>query len=60
MALEGVEQVTVGFDVLSPEEKQTLQQRLGRKDGLPRGRARRGEERDLRRLRQGRGRQVHR
>ena len=37
MALEGVEQVTVGFDVLSSEEKQSLQQRLGRKDGLPQG-----------------------
>ena len=37
MALEGVEQVSVGFDVLSPDEKQTLQQRLGRKDGLPEG-----------------------
>ena len=37
MALDGVQQVSVGFDVLSPEEKQTLQQRLGRKDGLPEG-----------------------
>src|SRR3954467_11761608 len=35
--LEGVRQVRVGFDVLSPDEKQTLQQRLGRQDGLPQG-----------------------
>ncbi|MFL5780432.1 MAG: Mrp/NBP35 family ATP-binding protein [Thermoleophilaceae bacterium] len=37
MALEGVQLVNVGFDVLSPDEKQGLQQRLGRKDGLPTG-----------------------
>jgi ATP-binding protein involved in chromosome partitioning len=37
MALEGVTQVNVGFDVLSPEEKQNLQQRLGRQGGLPQG-----------------------
>jgi ATP-binding protein involved in chromosome partitioning len=36
-ALEGVSQVNVGFDVLSPDEKQGLQQRLGREGGLPRG-----------------------
>jgi ATP-binding protein involved in chromosome partitioning len=35
-ALEGVEQVGVSFDVLSADEKQTLQQRLGRQ-GLPQG-----------------------
>src|SRR3954449_6845495 len=37
MALDGVRQVNVGFDVLSPEEKQNLQQRLGRQGGLPQG-----------------------
>ena len=36
MALGGVSAVTVGFDVLSPDEKQTLQQRLGR-GVLPQG-----------------------
>jgi ATP-binding protein involved in chromosome partitioning len=36
-ALEGVQQVRVGFDVLSADEKQTLQQRLGRQGGLPQG-----------------------
>ncbi len=36
-ALEGVNQVRVGFDVLSNEEKQSLQQRLGRPGGLPEG-----------------------
>jgi ATP-binding protein involved in chromosome partitioning len=35
-ALEGVRHVNVGFDVLSQDEKQTLQQRLGR-GGLPQG-----------------------
>jgi ATP-binding protein involved in chromosome partitioning len=35
--LEDVEGVTVGFDVLSQEEKQGLQQRLGRQGGLPEG-----------------------
>src|SRR3954463_5294394 len=35
--LEGVRQVSVGFDVLSADEKQTLQQRLGRQGGLPQG-----------------------
>jgi ATP-binding protein involved in chromosome partitioning len=35
--LEGVRKVTVGFDVLTPEEKQGLQQRLGRPGGLPEG-----------------------
>jgi ATP-binding protein involved in chromosome partitioning len=34
--LEGVTTVNVGFDVLSPEEKQGLQQRLGR-SALPQG-----------------------
>src|SRR3982750_3875054 len=33
----GVEQVNVGFDVLSDQEKSGLQQRLGRQDGLPTG-----------------------
>ena len=37
-ALEDVRQVNVGFDVLSPEEKQGLSQRLGRgQQGLPTG-----------------------
>jgi ATP-binding protein involved in chromosome partitioning len=36
-ALDGVSQVNVGFDVLSADEKQTLQQRLGRPGGLPEG-----------------------
>jgi ATP-binding protein involved in chromosome partitioning len=35
--LEGVSEVNVGFDVLSDREKSGLQQRLGRKDGLPTG-----------------------
>jgi ATP-binding protein involved in chromosome partitioning len=33
----GVERVNVGFDVLSQQEKSSLQQRLGRRDGLPTG-----------------------
>jgi ATP-binding protein involved in chromosome partitioning len=37
MGLGGVQLVNVGFDVLSPEEKQGLQQRLGRPGGLPSG-----------------------
>src|SRR4051812_1760057 len=37
MQLEGVQQVRVGFDVLSADEKQMLQQRLGRQGGLPQG-----------------------
>jgi ATP-binding protein involved in chromosome partitioning len=36
-SLEGVQQVTVSFDVLTPDEKQSLQQRLGRPGGLPEG-----------------------
>src|SRR3954468_22388919 len=36
-ALGGVEQVNVGFDVLTDREKTGLQQRLGRPDGLPTG-----------------------
>jgi ATP-binding protein involved in chromosome partitioning len=36
VALEGVEHVTVGFDVLTPDEKQSLQQKLGR-GALPEG-----------------------
>jgi ATP-binding protein involved in chromosome partitioning len=35
-ALDGVSRVSVGFDVLSADEKQTLQQRLGR-GALPQG-----------------------
>jgi ATP-binding protein involved in chromosome partitioning len=35
--VEGVSQVNVGFDVLSAQEKTALQQRLGRRDGLPTG-----------------------
>src|SRR3954447_14565324 len=37
MALGDVRLVNVGFDVLSAEEKQGLQQRLGRQGGLPTG-----------------------
>jgi ATP-binding protein involved in chromosome partitioning len=33
----GVQTVTVGFDVLSDQEKSTLAQRLGRQSGLPEG-----------------------
>src|ERR671918_91778 len=33
----GVQQVNVGFDVLSDQEKQSLAQRLGRQGGLPEG-----------------------
>ena len=55
--LEGVNRVEVGFDVLSDGEKGELQQKLGR-GKAPRRRACPGQERDLRRLRQGRGRQV--
>src|SRR3954453_14610972 len=36
-ALEGVDEVNVGFDVLSDQEKSGLQQRLGRQNGLPLG-----------------------
>ena len=36
-SLEGVSQVNVGFDVLTQQEKSVLQQRLGRRDGLPTG-----------------------
>jgi ATP-binding protein involved in chromosome partitioning len=36
-ALDGVSHVQVGFDVLSQDEKQGLQQRLGRQGGLPTG-----------------------
>jgi ATP-binding protein involved in chromosome partitioning len=35
--LDGVRSVNVAFDVLSADEKQTLQQRLGRQGGLPEG-----------------------
>jgi ATP-binding protein involved in chromosome partitioning len=35
--LEDVQQVNVGFDVLTQQEKTGLQQRLGRRDGLPTG-----------------------
>ncbi len=35
--LDGVQRVGVGFDVLSQDEKQGLQQRLGRQGGLPEG-----------------------
>ncbi|MEA2373751.1 MAG: ATP-binding protein involved in chromosome partitioning [Thermoleophilaceae bacterium] len=37
MGLGGVQLVNVGFDVLSAEEKQGLQTRLGRQGGLPSG-----------------------
>ena len=36
-SLGGVQQVNVGFDVLSDQEKSGLQKRLGRPDGLPTG-----------------------
>jgi ATP-binding protein involved in chromosome partitioning len=36
-ALDGVETVNVEFDVLTADEKQSLQQRLGRPGGLPEG-----------------------
>ena len=36
-SLPGVSQVNVGFDVLTQQEKSGLQQRLGRRDGLPTG-----------------------
>jgi ATP-binding protein involved in chromosome partitioning len=36
-SLEGVREVNVGFDVLTEQEKSGLQQRLGRRDGLPTG-----------------------
>ena len=36
-ALDGVTHVNVGFDVLTPAQKATLQQRLGRPGGLPEG-----------------------
>ena len=35
--LDGISAVNVSFDVLSAEEKQSLQQRLGRPGGLPEG-----------------------
>ena len=35
VALDGVERVEVGFDVLSDQEKAGLQQKLGRPGGLP-------------------------
>src|SRR5213595_4128434 len=35
--LEGVREVNVGFDVLTSQEKSGMQQRLGRRDGLPTG-----------------------
>lgn len=35
--IEGVTSVGVGFDVLSDQEKSTLQQKLGRPSGLPEG-----------------------
>ena len=36
-ALDGVTHVNVAFDVLTPQQKQTLQQKLGRGGGLPSG-----------------------
>jgi ATP-binding protein involved in chromosome partitioning len=36
-ALDGVARVNVGFDVLSDQEKQGLQRKLGRPNGLPEG-----------------------
>src|SRR3954453_5299244 len=36
-ALEGATPVNVSFDVLTPQQKQTLQQKLGRGGGLPSG-----------------------
>jgi ATP-binding protein involved in chromosome partitioning len=37
LSVEGVQLVTVAFDVLSEQEKSVLAQRLGRQDGLPEG-----------------------
>ena len=59
-ALDGVTGVNVSFDVLSDDEKQRARSsKLGR-GSLPDGRAGAGQERDLRRLGQGRRRQVER
>ena len=54
--LEGVSGVGVGFDVLSDDEKAGSSRRSAA--SASRGRARAGQERDLRRLGQGRRRQV--
>ena len=48
--LDEVKQVNVGFDVLSDDEKQGLQAKLGRTRPTRRS-ARAGQERRLRRLR---------
>ena len=58
-ALDGVIGVNISFDVLSDTEKQALRAEA-RPRLAARGRARPGQERDLRRLRQGRRRQVQR
>ena len=50
--------VSVGFDVLSDQEKAGLQKTLGRPQRAARGRARAGRQRRLHRLRQGRRGQV--
>ena len=57
-SVEGVTAVSVGFDVLTDQEKQGLQQHARPPPGAARGRARAGRERRLHRLRQGRRRQV--
>ena len=57
-ALDGVIGVNVSFDVLSDEEKRTLQAQARPRRLAARRLARRGQERHLHRLRQGRRRQV--
>ena len=57
-ALDGVTAVGVGFDVLSDEREGRASSRRWAARRAPRGRAGQGQERDLRRLRQGRRRQV--
>ena len=49
--------MNVAFDVLTPDEKQGLQQKLGR-NRLPEGALAQVKNVDLRRLRKGRRRQV--
>ena len=57
--LEGVTGVNISFDVLSDNEKAALGRKLGR-GSLPEGALAQVEQRDLRRLGQGRRRQVER
>ena len=57
-ALDGVTGVNVDFDVLNDQQKASLQQKLGR-GRLPEGALAEVEQHHLRRLGQGRRRQVH-